>query len=189
MDDIHTAVVQCVFESDDANAGADAFDRRGRDSETRRGRWTARAATVGLLLGIPALAQDDERANFFGDPFLQVTSAIAGCPEPEGPRISREQMRAQSHARSERGTSCFQSGRCRLPNAYLYDKEIIPRVKKAIDADGRFGDTSVWAEGQRRWVWLKGCVREPSQAQALEQLVRGLDDVENVISELVVMPR
>jgi hypothetical protein len=52
-------------------------------------------------------------------------------------------MRAESHWRAERGTSCFQSGRCRLPNSYLYDKEIIPRVKKAIDADGRFSETSV----------------------------------------------
>ncbi len=70
--------------------------------------------------------------------------------------------------------------------SYLYDKEIIPRVEKAILADGRFADTSVWAEGQRRWVWLKGCVRRKEQAKALEELVRRLDDVEAVINQLVV---
>jgi len=89
----------------------------------------------------------------------------------------------------ERGTRCFLSGRCRLPNSYLYDKEIIPRVEKAIIADGHFADTSVWAEGQRRWVSLKGCVRRKEQAKALEQLVRQLDDVEAVINQLVVKQR
>ena len=100
--------------------------------------------------------------------------------------ITEAEMRAEAHSRIERGTSCFLAGRCRLPNSYLYDKEIIPRVEKAILANGRFADTSVWAEGQRRWVWLKGCVRSEEQAKALEQLVRGLDDVENVVNLLVV---
>jgi hypothetical protein len=133
-------------------------------------------------------APNVERTNRFNDPFTQVTHAIDGCPAPDGPSITEAEMRAQSHWRAERGTSCFQSGRCRLPNAYLYDKEIIPRVDKAIHADGRFADTSVWAEGQRRWVWLKGCVRTTGQSQALEQLVRGIDDVEAVVNELVVTP-
>jgi hypothetical protein len=139
----------------------------------------ALACTVG-----PAIAE--ERANFFNDPFIQITGAIKECPVPEGPMITCAEMQAQTHGRAERGTSCFQSGRCRLPNSYLYDKEIIPRVKKAIEADGRFMDTSVWAEGQRRWVWLKGCVHRAADAQALEQLVRQIEDVENVINELVV---
>ena len=73
-----------------------------------------------------------------------------------------------------------------MPNSYLYDEEIISRVKKAIDADGRFAETSVWAEGQRRWVALKGCVRSKSESEALVQLVRSIDDVEEVINELVV---
>lgn len=131
-------------------------------------------------------AQD--RANFFNDPFIQATKGIASCPVPEGPLITEAQMRAQSHSRIERGTSCYQAGRCRLPNSYLYDKEIIPRVKKAIDADGGFADTSVWAEGQRRWVWLKGCVHAQAQADALERLVRSIDDVEGVINQLSVQP-
>lgn len=80
-------------------------------------------------------------------------------------------------------------GVCRLPNAYLYDAEIIPRVKKAVEFDGRFGQTSVWAEGRRRWVWLKGCVRRAEEAEALERLVRSMDDVEAVVNELVVMDR
>jgi hypothetical protein len=143
-----------------------------------------------LALGAStATTAAEERENYFGDPFLQVTHAIAECPPQEGPLITQAEMRSQAHVRAERGTSCYLSGRCRLPNAYLYDKEIIPRVEKAILADGRFAQTSLWVEGQRRWVWLKGCVRTRSDAAALEKLVRNIDDVEAVINELVVMKR
>ena len=131
-------------------------------------------------------AQAQERTNHFNDPFLQLTHGIADCPVPEGPLLTEAEARAQAHSRVERGTSCFQSGKCRLPNSYLYDKEIIPRVKKAVDADGGFADTSVWAEGQRRWVWLKGCVRTQAQSDALERMVRNIDDVEGVINQLTV---
>jgi hypothetical protein len=141
-----------------------------------------------MIAAVAAEQPREQPANHFNDPFLQATRAIVDCPPQPGPLITLAEMRAQSHWRAERGTSCFRSGRCRLPNAYLYDAEIIPRVGKAILADGRFADTSVWVEGQRRWVWLKGCVRQPEQALALEQLVRNIDDVEAVINELKVMP-
>jgi osmotically-inducible protein OsmY len=131
----------------------------------------------------------EDKANYFDDPFLQVTSGIGDCPVPPGPEITQAEMRAQAHVRAERGTSCYLSGRCRLPSAYQYDKEIIPRVKKAIDADGHFAGTSVWVLGQRRWVWLKGCVRRKSEAKALENVVQRIDDVEAVIDELVVKDR
>ena len=136
-----------------------------------------------------ALAQTapEQPANHFNDPFVQVTSGIADCPPQPGPLLTLAERRAQEHGRVERGTSCYRSGRCRLPNAYLYDAENIPRVRQAILYGGQFADTSVWAEGQRRWVWLKGCVRQPEQAAALEQLVRNIDDVEAVINELTVV--
>jgi hypothetical protein len=146
-------------------------------------------AALSLLAG--AARAEDARRNVFDDPFLQLTTAIppSACPVPPGPLLTDAEAKAQSHGRIERGTSCFQSGRCRLPNAYLYDKEIIPRVRQAVAADGRFdATTSVWALGQRRWVWLQGCVRTPDEAAALEALVRQIDDVENVVNELKVVP-
>jgi hypothetical protein len=152
-------------------------------------RWLARILLVASLLTASAGAQADEKTNYFNDPFLQVTDGIPSCPKQEEPRITADEMRAETHWRAERGTSCYQSGRCRLPNSYLYDKEIIPRVKKAILADGRFTGTSIWVEGQRRWVWLKGCVSSQEQAVQLEQLVRNIDDVETVINALSVVPR
>jgi BON domain len=144
---------------------------------------------VATLLAAAASAADDipgERRNWFDDPFIQVTASMPTCPVPDAPLLTEEQMRREAHYRAERGTSCFQAGRCRLPNAYLYDKEIAPRVVKAIHADGRFADTSVWIEGQRRWVWLKGCVARGEQKPALEQLVRAIDDVEAVIDQLQI---
>lgn len=146
----------------------------------------ALAAVLGAGAGLPARADDEaeSRRNWFDDPFVQVTAGLPGCPVPPGPLMTREQMRAEAHDRAQRGTSCFQAGRCRLPNAYLYDREIIPRVRQAVLVDGRFTDTSIWALGQRRAVWLQGCVRSAAQALAVEQLVRQIDDVEAVVNQL-----
>ncbi len=131
----------------------------------------------------------DEPANYFNDPFLQVTGAIADCPPQQATTFTQAELQGEAHSRAERGTRCYLSGQCRLPNSYDYDKEIIPRVHKAIVADGRFADTSVWVEGRRRWVWLKGCVRTQAQVAALTKLVRSIDDVERVINVLVVNKR
>ncbi|MFI4932962.1 MAG: BON domain-containing protein [Burkholderiales bacterium] len=151
-----------------------------------RGLATACALATAALAANAADEAAGERRNWFDDPFVQVTAAMPACPVPDPPLLTEEQMRREAHYRAERGTSCFQAGRCRLPNAYLYDKEIAPRVAKAITVDGRFADTSVWIEGQRRWVWLKGCVARAEQKQQLEQLVRAIDDVEAVIEQLQV---
>jgi hypothetical protein len=122
-----------------------------------------------------------------GDPFVQVTSAIATCPVPAQSLYTPEEARAQSHYRVERGNSCYQSGRCRLPNAYAYDIDIISRVQKFIRQDVRFANTSIWIEGQRRWVTLMGCVDSVEQQSDLESAVRLVDDVENVVSVLTII--
>ncbi|MFZ6734454.1 BON domain-containing protein [Undibacterium sp. Ji42W] len=137
-----------------------------------------------LIVGAATVAAEEPRSNYFNDPFLKVTHAISDCAVPEGPLLTAAQARSEAHSRIERGTSCYQSGQCRLPNSYLYDQEIIPRVKRAIEADGRFVETSIWIEGQRRFVTLKGCVQTVGQAKELEKLVRRLDDVEGVVNLL-----
>jgi hypothetical protein len=142
-----------------------------------------------LLVCCSASAADEPRRNPFDDPFMAVTSGLPGCPRAEPPLFTEAQTRSEAHDRAQRGTSCWLAGRCRLHNAYLYDKEIVPRVVKAVQADGRYGDTRVWALGQRRWVWLKGCVARPEQREGLERLVRLIDDVEGVVNELMVGTR
>ena len=147
------------------------------------------ALTLTLLLS-PFAATPQERQNFLGAPFEQLTSGLTRYPVPEGPLIAQSQVAAETHYRVERGTSCFLAGRCRLQNAYLYDKEIISRVGKLVAAlvvrDPLMANTSVWAAGQRRWVYLQGCVQTADQSQALEAAVRNMDDVESVINLLMV---
>lgn len=138
-----------------------------------------------LLLG-SAAAMAQPRSNVFHDPFVQATSGMASCPVPEPPGVTAQEARELAHDRAQRGVSCWLAGRCRLANAYLYDAEIIPRVQQALRVDGRFGATSIWATGQRRWVWLQGCVSSAGQAVEAEQLVRRIDDVEGVVNQLMV---
>ena len=158
----------------------------------RRSLPVARRALARLLVALSLVAgsaapnADEPRTNVFDDPFVRVTERIAHCPAPEGPLLTQAEARAQSHLRIEKGTTCYQWGRCRLPNAYLYDKEIIPRVALFIRRDERFEQSSIWILGQRRWVYLKGCVANEAQSRELEREVRLIDDVEAVINELMV---
>jgi hypothetical protein len=138
------------------------------------------------LLFACAAVHAQKAGNLFGDPFVQVTSAIAHCPVPRGPYITEEQARVQQHVRSQHGGSCYRVGRCRLPNSYLYDAEIIPRVQTYIREDGRFDDTSLWILGERRIVTIMGCVKTKEQAIALERAVSLVDDVMNIVPLLIV---
>ena len=158
-------------------------------------RWatTTRARAVAAIAGALALTLpgsaadgDEPRTNAFDDPFVQATHALAACPVAEGPLVTAAEARAQTHGRAERGTTCHYWGRCRLPNAYLYDKEIVPRVVRFINLDDRFASSTIWVLGQRRWVYLKGCVASAERASELEREVRLIDDVEAVINELMV---
>ena len=139
-----------------------------------------------LIVCLAPAAQAQERRNWFEDPFVQVTSALPGCPVPAPPGMTEEEMRAEAHVRSQHGTSCYRSGRCRLPNSYLYDKELIPRVQQYLRMDGRFDDTSVWIVGERRLVTLMGCVRTREQAEQMEKAVMLVDDVMGVANFLMV---
>ncbi|HYE70993.1 MAG TPA: BON domain-containing protein [Ramlibacter sp.] len=144
-----------------------------------------RAGLLAFVLAAPT-GWAQPATNAFNDPFVQVTSAIAACPVPAGPLYTEQEARDAAHVRSHHGTSCYRSGRCRLPNSYLYDAEIIPRVVQYIRNDGRFADTSVWVIGERRLVHLLGCVNSREQAQALEKAVTLVDDVMGVIDFLSV---
>jgi hypothetical protein len=141
-----------------------------------------------LSLGLACLAAGQERKNYFEDPFMQVTNAVTACPVPRPPGMTEQELRDAAHVRAQHGGSCYRSGRCRLPNSYLYDKEIIPRVAQYIRQDGRFDGTSVWVLGERRLVTLMGCVQSLEQAEQLERAVMLVDDVMGVINLLQVDP-
>ena len=161
-----------------------------KNRSSRHGVVRALVAWLAVAAPVCGLAQQGAaavpRTNAFNDPFVQVTSAIPACPVPEGPLYTEAEVRDLAHVRSQHGGSCYRVGRCRLPNSYLYDAEIIPRVQLYLREDGRFGDTSVWVLGERRLVTLMGCVQSREQAQAMEKAVELVDDVMGVINLLQV---
>jgi BON domain len=142
------------------------------------------AAGAGLLS--PGLRAQEARTNAFNDPFVQVTSALKPCPVPEGPLYTAQEVREVAHVRAQHGGSCYRVGRCRLANSYLYDAEIIPRVAQYLQLDGRFDDTTLWLQGERRIVLLMGCVKTREQSEAMEKAVWLVDDVMGVVNYLRV---
>jgi hypothetical protein len=147
-----------------------------------------RLAVVVLVLAafLAAVAPAQERTNDFDDPFLPVTSAVPGCPVPAPPGMTAEELAREAHVRSQHGGSCYRAGRCRLPNSYLYDKELVPRVALYLQQDGRFADTSLWILGERRLVTVMGCVQSAQQARDLERAINLVDDVMGVIDFTMV---
>ena len=126
-------------------------------------------------------ADSPELRNWFDDPYFQVRSAIDDCPVPLGPLTSGEEMRTQAHNRGERGTRCFEEGRCRLPNSFLYDKDIAEGGRAKFAASREWRDATLWVTVQRRIVWIEGCVAPRSAKHAvdkLERLARAVPDVE-----------
>ena len=166
------------------------FRSRFSASATRRLRHCGGSWLFGIALAALSAtgvrADDQILKNPFHDPVLQLTHGLPRCPQPEEPVYTQEEYRLLAHERAQRGVSCWLAGRCRLPNGYLYDAEIVPRVAIAVNERAGFADTSVWALGQRRRVWLRGCVQSQEQASKLAAVVRQIDDVEDVQLEVMV---
>lgn len=144
---------------------------------------------VSMTIAAVSVAQTSPpaaRTNAFNDPFVQVTSALPNCVVPEGPLYTEQEVRDVAHVRSQHGGSCHRAGRCRLPNSYLYDAELIPRVALYLRQDGRFDRTSIWLLGERRIVTLMGCVGSAADSDAIEKAVMLVDDVLGVVNLLSV---
>jgi osmotically-inducible protein OsmY len=118
------------------------------------------------------------------DPFGRATAGDAACPAVEQRRLTQDEMRAEAHARAERGTRCAMEGACEPGGAYRRDPEINTQVIAAVAADKRFRDTSVWVTTSRRWVTLQGCVRSRAQGKRLVDFVARQPRVERVFDEL-----
>ena len=118
------------------------------------------------------------------DPFAQATAGQPKCPPVKPRLLTPDEVRAETHARVERGTRCAMEGTCEPGGAYRRDPEINAQVKGAIGADARFRDTSVWVTTSRRWVTLEGCVQSNVQRKALLAFVTKQPKVERVFDEL-----
>jgi hypothetical protein len=145
----------------------------------RRGDAVRKALiSLALLLAGAACADDGSGLkNWFGDPFFRLVEGVPNCPTPLGPLQTESEMKSESHSRAERGTTCWMSGACSQPNAYLYDPEIAKLVREKLRVEG---DASLWVTVKRRFVWVEGCVTRAGQAAELENQVKALPDVERV---------
>lgn len=149
------------------------------------------AEAVAMAVSGPAWA-DASRANHGNDPFFQVSRAVPACPAPLGPLETEQEWLGESHYRIERGNSCWWEGRCRLPNGYLYDKEIEEATKRRlnnIEAATHWRErTTLWLMLQRRFIYVQGCVASDFDKQAFLSELKKTADVERVIDETTTDP-
>ena len=138
-------------------------------------------AVVSTLVPCAVLGEGDVVRNWFKDPYFQVRSAIGQCTVPLGPFTTEEQMLKETHYRSERGTRCWLEGKCSKPNSYMYDADIAAAVRSRFDASPKLSDASLWVTVQRRFVWIEGCVRSGRDQRDIDELVRGVPDVDRSI--------
>jgi hypothetical protein len=141
----------------------------------------AAGAALSQALAAPAPA---ELQNWFADPYFAVSSKVAGCPVPLGPLLTRDEMQREAHVRVERGTRCFQEGKCRKANSYQYDAEIAAQLQAALAGSPLLARTSLWVTVERRWIFIQGCVDARAKKAALEKLARRLPDVECVFVDV-----
>lgn len=164
----------------------------------------AAAAQPGMTSGAPASAVATDGAghllNRGQDPFFRISSGMAGCPEPLGPRIDEAAWQRETHHRLERGYRCHAEGRCRLSNAYHYDREIAETVQRRLqwlsrqDRGSPHGwqqtlpQTSLWLTVSRRWVTIQGCVPGGFDLKPLADALRDVEGVERVVIETTEWP-
>jgi hypothetical protein len=131
----------------------------------------------------PSALADDGLRNWFDDPFVQLTRALPGCPQPAGPFVSERERHGQSHRRAEKGTTCWLAGECERPNAFAYDRDIAAALQALAQAQPQaFAGTTLWATVQGRVVYLEGCVADPQAAPRIEALVRTLPHVQQALA-------
>jgi hypothetical protein len=139
-----------------------------------------------LLATCTTATAQELRRNVFDDPFEQATKAIQDCPTPQPPGFTEAEIPREAHIRVEKGTTCWYTGRCLLPNAYKYDKLITEAIVRGIGYRAEFAATSVWVASARRIVYLKGCVATQAQKQALLKMAGETETVDAVMDELMV---
>lgn len=154
--------------------------------------WIGAIPFVAVLIAATKIAHAQSLRNFGHDPFLRVSSAVSDCPEPAGPRVSEEDWKREAHHRIEEGNHCYAEGRCRLPNAYQYDKEIAESLQRRLQDLRRtlpaWQNSSLWITVRGRWLTVQGCVGRDFNRTAFLAGMRDIPDVEKVIDQTTATP-
>jgi hypothetical protein len=175
----------------------------GRALVAARFAWVAFAFPALLLASVPAAqaqtqtaaaqaAPDDTaapRKNWYNDPFFALSDAVAACPLPLGPLMTRAEADDDAHYRVERGTTCWLAHKCTKPNSYLYDADIAAAIRQQLQGEPMLAGTSLWITVQRRFVYAEGCVGAAFDRDALERRLAAIPDVEQVFVRVTSNPR
>lgn len=169
-----------------------------RSTASRRLPGALRRAGIGALLTVAcaaapsAWADDTALLNRGNDPFLQVSAAVRACPEPAGPRVSEAEWMRESHHRIEHGNHCWLEGRCRLPNAYQYDKDVADSLQRRLHTLDlqlpAWRRSSLWITVSARWILVQGCTAPDFPAAAFFAALREVADAERVIDQTTATP-
>lgn len=133
-----------------------------------------------------AAGADDARTNHGDDPFFSISQGIKACPVPLGPMQTDQEWLANSHNRIEHGNNCWSEGRCRLMNAYYYDKDIADSVQRRL----RYVDTldlhwrertTLWLMIQSRVIFVQGCVLSDFNKKKFLAVLAQTADVDRVV--------
>ncbi|CAG4898302.1 hypothetical protein R54767_02370 [Paraburkholderia gardini] len=145
---------------------------------------TAPAASAVSGAGASAV----ERKNWYNDPFFALSHAVADCPVPLGPLMTRAQMEDDAHYRVERGTTCWLAHKCTKPNSYMYDPDIAAAIRARFAQPEELAGTSIWITVQRRFVYAEGCAPASFDAAALQKRLEAIPDVEQVFMRVTPTP-
>lgn len=137
------------------------------------------ALACGVVMTAHAI-EDTELKNWFNDPYFQISAGMPACPVPLGPLLTKAQMTGEAHSRVERGTSCWMEGKCKQPNAYLYDAGIAQAIRERLGGNPAFESDSLWITVKRRFVWVEGCMTDPAKASGIEAMLQAIPNVERV---------
>ena len=152
----------------------------------------AAMATAAVTIASTCAWADGGRANHGNDPFFQISRAVTDCPVPLGPLETEREWLGESHYRIERGNSCWWEGRCRLPNGYLYDKEIQDAAQRRLNniepATHWRERTTLWLTLQRRFIYVQGCVAPDFDKKAFLSELAKTADVERVLDQTTSTP-
>ena len=152
------------------------------------GLWRRRCACLltGVLAAPVALAappaDEDERRNWFDDPFFQISADVPDCPLPMGPYMTEAERRVQTHHRAEKGTTCWLAGQCERPSFYAYDQDIAAALRLALHRHPPAQPSTLWVTVQGRVVYIEGCATDDTVAAALEATARSVEHVQQAIA-------
>lgn len=143
-------------------------------------------AAIAMSVGALVARADEPRSNHGDDPFFSISKGISACPVPLGPMQTDKEWLANSHNRIEHGNNCWSEGRCRLMNAYYYDKDIAESVQRRLryvnTLDLHWQERStLWLMVQSRVIFVQGCVLPAFDKQKFLAVLAQTADVDRVI--------